>query len=329
MRTFDDKPATREQTPMQIGIVGPSTGGKTYSALRLATGIQRVVGGDIFGIDTEQKRMLHYADKFKFRWLEFGAPFSPSDYLDAIQHCVKKGAKTIIIDSMSHEHEGPGGVLEMHEKEVERLCRGDASKAERVKMLAWSKPKQQRRRLINTIAQLPVNVIACFRAKAKLKIERGKEPVSMGYQAIAGEEFVFEMLVKFLLLPNANGVPTLQSDMLGEREVIKIPDQFRNIFAGGQAPQLSEDIGQRLAEWAAGAPSAPTMTIDELVRGYLACSDAATLRALEATRKASWSSLSAADKTVAKEQALAAKERTEAAEAIAAEEATATEGVGQ
>ena len=117
-RSFDDKPAIREATPLLVGIMGPSGGGKTYSALRLATGIQRVSGGDIGFIDTEARRALHYAEKFKFRHLDFRAPFGPLDYLAAVEHFVNKGVKTIIVDSMSHEHEGPGGVLEMHDQEM-------------------------------------------------------------------------------------------------------------------------------------------------------------------------------------------------------------------
>jgi len=117
-RTFETKPAVRSQVPLLIGLVSPSGAGKTYSALRLATGIQRVVGGEIFVVDTESRRALHYAEQFKFKHVQFNAPFGPLDYLAAIEHCVREGAKTIVVDSLSHEHEGPGGVLEMHEQEI-------------------------------------------------------------------------------------------------------------------------------------------------------------------------------------------------------------------
>ena len=255
-RTFEDKPAVREHVPLMIGLMGPSGSGKTYSALRLASGIQRVSGGEIFVIDTEARRALHYADRFTYRHLEFGAPFSPLDYLGAIEHCVNKGARVIVVDSMSHEHEGPGGVLEMHAAEVERLSSGDWKKAERVKMLAWGKPKADRRRMINSILQLRCDFIFCFRAKEKLKIERGKEPEPRGFCPIAGEEFVYEMTLNALLLPNANGVPTWQSDELGEKQMIKLPEQFRSLLLGARGP-LSEDVGQELATWAAGRALGP------------------------------------------------------------------------
>lgn len=254
MRTFEDFEAKRASVPLMIGLCGPSGGGKTYSALRLAGGIQRVTGGDIFMIDTEARRGLHYADRFKFRHLPFAHPFGPLDYLAAAEHCVKRGAKVIIIDSMSHEHEGPGGVLEMHAAEVERLSRGDESKAERVKMLAWGKPKADRRRMINTMLQLPVSTIFCFRAKEKLKIERGKEPTPLGFMPIAGEEFIYEMTINCLLLPKADGVPTWQSNEVGERATMKLPAQFRSMFAARDP--LSEDLGEAMARWADGETSA-------------------------------------------------------------------------
>jgi len=59
MRTFEDKVATRAQVPLLIGLVGASGSGKTMSALRLATGIQRVSGGEIYYLDTEARRSLY------------------------------------------------------------------------------------------------------------------------------------------------------------------------------------------------------------------------------------------------------------------------------
>ena len=253
-RTFEDKPAVRTSVPLMIGVMGPSGGGKTFSALRLATGIQRVSGGDIFMIDTEARRGLHYADRFTFRHLAFAAPFSPLDYLAAIEHCVAKGAKTIIVDSMSHEHEGPGGVLEWHEAELSRMGGGDKNN-----FRAWAAPKAARRRMINTMLQLPCNFVFCFRAKDKAKPgkdDNGKTAlIDFGFMPIAGEEFVYEMTLNALLMPNAGGVPTWQSDYRGERQMIKLPQQFVELFRNPEP--LSEDIGERMARWAAGGSVAP------------------------------------------------------------------------
>lgn len=273
-RVFEDFEAKRAAVPLMVGLVGPSGGGKTYSALRLATGIQRVTGGDIFVVDTESRRSLHYANLFKFRHVPFTAPFGPLDYLAAIEYAAKRGAKVVIVDSMSHEHEGPGGVLEQHAAEVMRLAGGDESKAERVKMLAWSAPKQARRRMINSILQLPVASIFCFRAKEKIEIKKGQEPKPLGFMPIAGEEFIYEMTVNFLLLPKAGGVPTWKSDEPGERQTMKLPQQFTSLYA--DPLPLSEDHGETMARWADGGA---VSRFDELL-AEIAATDAGELETL-------------------------------------------------
>lgn len=254
-RQFSASDAKREHVPLLIGLTGPSGGGKTFSALRLATGIQTVTGGDIYFIDTESRRALHYADRFKFKHVPFDAPFGSLDYLAALKFCVDQGAKVVIVDSMSHEHEGPGGMVDLHDQIALRMAGGDAAKLERVKMLAWSEPKQKRRALINGILQLNANFIFCFRAKNTSKPVRGKngrtEVEALGFMPIAGEEFVFEQTLNALLLPGAGGVPTWASEQIGERTMIKLPEQFEAL-RNRNAP-LDEETGARLARWAEGA----------------------------------------------------------------------------
>lgn len=253
-RTFEAKPAVRESVPLLVGLMGPSGGGKTYSALRLATGIQTITGGDIFVIDTEARRALHYADDFRFKHIQFNAPFGSLDYLAAMQHCVTQGAKVIVIDSMSHEHIGPGGYLLTQDAELNRIAGDDWKKRERAKFTAWIKPSALRQQMITGILQLQANLIFCFRAKEKTKpvknAEGKTEVVEMGFMPIAGEELLFEMTVNCLLLPKAGGVPTWRSDQVGEKLMMKLPKQFTGLFA--KPKPLDEEIGRGLAEWARG-----------------------------------------------------------------------------
>lgn len=310
MRTFEDRPAVRERVPLLIGLMGPSGGGKTYSAMRLASGIQKVSGGDIFVIDTEARRALHYADKFRFRHVVFAPPFGPLEYLAAIEHCVARGAGTIIVDSMSHEHEGQGGVLEMHESETKRIAKAWKTTEGKASMAGWAKPKQERRRLINTILQLPANFIFCFRAKNKIKVEAGKDPKPMGFMPIAGEEFVFEMGVCALLLPGAGGIPTWDSNELGERQMIKLPEWAQQMMR--EERPLDERIGEALAKWSAGTA---TRTVEDIIAAYGACSDPATLGTLEVERRALWKGATADEKQALKLASDRATERVKAATA--------------
>lgn len=289
-RVFEDRPAARERVPLLIGLVGPSGSGKTFSALRLAEGIQRVSGGEIFVIDSEARRALHYADRFKFRHVAFPAPFSPLDYLAAVKHCVARGAGTIVIDSMSHEHEGAGGVLEWHAREVQRLSRGDESRAERVKFAAWHEPKRARRAMINQLLQIECNLVMCFRAKPKLEVRPGKAPAPRGWMAIAGEELIYEMTVNAFLMPGAYGRPTWKSDDEGTAEQIKYPEWSRPMLGDRQ---LDEQAGEALARWAAGEVKRSPSDIAALLAK---ASTPAELGALKADARSMWKALSKSDR---------------------------------
>lgn len=288
-RNFQHRLATRDKTPLLVGLVGPSSSGKTYSALRLASGFARVDPGEIFVIDTEAGRALQYADKFRFQHIPFGAPFSPLDYLEALKYCVDQGAKHIVIDSMSHEHEGPGGVLEWHAQEMG----GNFKK----QMIAWAAPKAARRRLINTMMQLNVNIVLCFRAKPKLKLPppgSKEQPTDLGYMPIGGDEWIYEMTLNMLMLPRANGVPACTSDKEGEKGILKLPKQFEEIFAS--KPQLSEDVGETLARWAAGTSATPVWTAEKIIAEYSKCDEPSHFRTISTIHQVSWPKISGDDR---------------------------------
>lgn len=264
-RDFITKDAAKARAeapvPLMIGCTGPSGSGKTFTSLRLATGIQRVVGGDIFVIDTEQRRSLHYADQFKFKHVDFQAPYSSTDYLEALRYTKKSGAGVVVMDSSSHEHTGPGGLLEQHEQELDRMAGNDFAKRDRMTMLAWAKPKKKRNELITAITtELQMPIIFCFRAKTSTKPapkgSQDRSPVEMGFTSIGADDWLFEMGLNLLFLPGADGVPTWESKYPGERLSMKCPRQFEWVKQEGQ---ITEAVGQKLAEWAKGtsAPKKP------------------------------------------------------------------------
>ena len=114
-------------------------------------------------------------------------------------------------------------------------------------------PKANRRTLINGLLQLNANFIFCFRAKntvKPVKVNGKTEIVPQGFMPIAGDEFLFEQTVNCLLLPNSGGIPTWQSENVGEKQMMKLPAQFRSIFAPNKP--LDEDVGRQLATWARG-----------------------------------------------------------------------------
>lgn len=275
-RSFHAEPAEREPTNLFVGLVGPSSSGKTFTALELAMGIQEVMGGNVAVIDTENKRALQYAELFRrkdgspgFLHIPFEPPFGSLDYVAALDYAANQVGKngTIVVDSLSHEHESEGGLVDFWDQEMRRLAKDDygTSKAERFNMLAWSKPKAARRKLLQKITRLNCNVIMCFRAKntskpAKEEFTRNDGSkgaknvvVPMGFVPIAGEEFVFEMSLSALFLPGAQGVPTWEPEHIGERLAVKVPAHLAWIKE--QKGPLSRATGRRLAQWAMGAPT--------------------------------------------------------------------------
>jgi len=253
--------ATRRTVPVFFGISSPSGAGKTFSALRLATGIQSVVGGRIAMIDTEDGRGTYYADRFDYDWIALGPPFRPRHYLEALQFAASKGVQTCIIDSFSHEHEGEGGMLEMHDAELDRKTRGDASRRDALNMAAWIAPKRERATLRNWIQRSRMNLIACFRAKEGAKPARKEgstqtEVVQTGWVPIGGDVYVYEMTASCLIYPGQKGVPEWTGQTAGERQWIKLPIQFAPIFKDPRP--LDERHGKEMALWAKGDDTLPS-----------------------------------------------------------------------
>lgn len=248
------RPAVRAGEKLMIGVAGPSGSGKTYSALELATGIQEVDGGEIFVIDTENRRAAMYAGKFKFMHGELHAPFTPEAYLDGIETAVSQGAKIIVIDSATHEHEGEGGILEMHEAMVEKLAGQNATygKREAVKFSAWIEPKRRHNKFVNRLLQINAHIIFCFRAKEKLLMTKVEKPgggtktdvSSAGWQPICADRLEYEMTTLLVLPPNAKGKPDLTAS------ATKLPEPIAPLIKDGW--QISRGLGVALAQWARG-----------------------------------------------------------------------------
>ena len=105
--------ASRKNVKIKMGLQGPSGSGKTYGALLLAYGLC----GDwskIAVIDTENHSSELYAHLGQFQVLHLGQPFAPERYIEAIKACENKGVEVVVIDSISHEWNGSGGILEQH-----------------------------------------------------------------------------------------------------------------------------------------------------------------------------------------------------------------------
>lgn len=250
MSTFTFRPAVRENVGLLIGFAGGTGSGKTRSAMRLAQGLAQ--GKRFAVIDTESRRALHYAGDFDFDHGDMAPPFSPDAYLEAILAADRAGYPVIVVDSMSHEYAGEGGVLDMQEAELDRMAGNDWHKREACKIAAWIKPKTQHKRMVQRLLQIRAHLILCFRAEQKVEIakENGKTVIrekqsltgANGWIPICEKNLPYELTASFLLTADAPGLP----------KPIKLQEQHKAFFPLNQP--VSEESGQRLATWASGAP---------------------------------------------------------------------------
>lgn len=317
-RTFESGPARRARMPLMLAIVGASGSGKTLSALLLAEGIQRVQPGPIVVIDTEALRALKHANgnPDRFVHVPFAAPFGPLDYIDAFKHALKHQPSTVIVDSMSHEWEGPGGVLDQHAVVVD-------AKGEKHNMTAWIRPKADHTAMKHFILQQRCNWIFCFRAKEKTKPKADGKPEDLGWQPLGAEDLIYEMDLCALLYPGVDGRPKWRSSLAHEQEKMKLPGWCRALFAG--EPQLNPDIGEQFARWAAGSDiSAPTQSsaatpsrrtqADDLAARFDACTLPEVLEQLKDETRRAWDTIpKGAPRTRVTQASKAADERIDAA----------------
>lgn len=245
---FAFRPAIRENVGLLIGLAGASGSGKTYTAMRLASGI---AGGKPFAvIDTEAGRAKHYADAFKFDHGDLAPPFRPGAYADAIHAADKAGYPVIVVDSMTHEWAGEGGVLDWQAEEFERLGGREATK-----LLSWAKPKQGHKAMVQRLLQVRAHLILCFRAEEKVDMvkEDGKTKIVpkegpggfKGWLPICEKNLPYELTASFLLMAERPGVPV----------PMKLQEQHRPLFPLNVP--ITEESGARIAEWARGGTAAP------------------------------------------------------------------------
>jgi hypothetical protein len=272
---FEFKKAVRTGIPLFIGLAGGTGSGKTFSALTLARGI---VGpkGRIGAGDTEGKRMSHYSETFDFDAVDLLPPFRPRKFEDLAEMAEQKSYDCLVIDSMSHEWNGDGGVLEWHDEELDRFAGDDDDKRGKNNIRAWIAPKTAHKRMVHSFLQRRLPIIFCFRAEEKLKIIRDGRPQPAGWIPIADQRLLFELTVLLTLTNDAPGV--IQHNL-----PCKIIEPHRGYLL--DRALIVEKMGQQLVAWAKGAPDKAVEAVTALVNRIRAQSTEKAVDAILAESK--------------------------------------------
>jgi len=219
--------AERKQALIKLAIQGPSGSGKTYSSLLLAYGL---VGNwnHIVVIDTENNSSHLYSHLGNYNVLSLSEPFSPERYIDAIEICEKAGMRAIIIDSISQEWEGSGGILETHGNMA-----GNS-------FTNWNKVTPRHNSFVQKILQSSCHIIATIRCKQDyiLSDKNGKMvPEKVGLKGVTRDGMDYEFTLVFDLDIKHQASPS--KDRTG-------------LFTNYQSFMITEQTGNKIKGWCMG-----------------------------------------------------------------------------
>ena len=195
--------ATRKKVKIKAGLQGSAGSGKTLGALILAYGITNDWGKIAF-IDTENESASLYVNRSfpdlkievgQFLSLKLEPPYTPERCSEAISACVNHpDVEVIIFDSISHEWNGRGGILDLHEQ-----------MGKMNDMQKWAKLTPRHNRFIDDILHAPKHMILCMRSKQEYIMKEGVSssgknitiPEKVGLKAVTKDGVDYEFTTNF------------------------------------------------------------------------------------------------------------------------------------
>jgi hypothetical protein len=219
--------AARNRCKIKMALQGPSGSGKTYSALLAAYGIT----GDwskIAVLDTENGSAHLYCDLGPYWVINMNPPFTPEDYIEAIDKAEVFGIECLIIDSISAEWSGQGGVLDIHSN-----IPGNS-------FTAWAKVTPRHNAFMQAILQSNMHVIATMRSKTDYVIteKNGKQvPEKVGLKAVQRDDSEYEFTIVMELT---------------QRHIAMVTKDRTGLFRNRPEMTITAEVGKAIAEWCNG-----------------------------------------------------------------------------
>jgi hypothetical protein len=233
------------QGKAKIAFVGPTGSGKTYTSLITA----HELGEKILIIDTENRTSSKYAKvlPFPYHMISLTPPYAIDKYIRALEFAAQKGYDVVIVDSLSHAWQGEGGALEEAEQKSKEL-QGN-------KFAGWGPVTQKQNRLISTILNYPIHLIATMRMKmeyAQDVDDRGKKVVKkLGMGIVQRDSFEYEF------------------DVIAEMDVshfLRITKTRCYELDGFSKDKPNGQLGQIIKEWlSTGEPTKFFDNIEDLI----------------------------------------------------------------
>lgn len=218
--------ATRQKAKIRLGLSAVSGGGKTYSAILIAKGMAKGDLTKVAMIDTENGSGDLYSHLGEYNILQLEAPFTPEKYINAIKECENAGMEVIIVDSITHEWSGRGGILEIHGSMT-----GNS-------FTNWGVVTPRHDKFKEAMISSKCHIITTVRRKQDYIMElneKGKQtPTKVGLKEETREGFEYELTVNLELDQKHNA--TSSKDRTG-------------LFMGKPQFVPSEETGAMILEW--------------------------------------------------------------------------------
>lgn len=242
---FKVQEAVREKIAVKIALMSSSGAGKSYSSLRLATGMidqmkkENILcntNGKILLANTEGPRGRYYASEFKYDIVDLEPPYNPELFIDLIQYAVDEKYSVLIIDSSSAEWEGKGGCLELQQQ-----AGG--------KYQDWAKISPRHQKFVNAIEHSPIHIICTMKSVDKYEVDkddRGKVSVKkLGVGAKQREGMEYSFTTTFMIDRDSH--------------MAKCEKDNTHIFENEGSTILDESFGARIIQWANSADAENSM----------------------------------------------------------------------
>ncbi|MEG1178914.1 ATP-binding protein [Chryseobacterium sp.] len=245
----------RRRAKIKMALQGASGTGKTYSSLLIAQGLTNGDLSKVAVIDTENGSADLYAHLGNYNVLTMSPPFTPENYIKAIEVCEKAGMEVIIIDSISHEWDE---LLDFHSK-----LAGNS-------FTNWAKVTPRQKAFVDKILQANAHIIATMRTKQDYVLNQkdGKYiPEKVGLKSVQRDGLDYEF--------------TLVFDIDIKHFAVSSKDRT-GLFMGKPEFQISELTGKLILDWCnSGTPGQQhILNEQQIIQQIQYCNNIAELLAL-------------------------------------------------
>lgn len=218
--------ATRHTVKLKLAVQGPSGSGKTLGALALAQALAQ--GGKVALIDTENGSASLYADRYAFDTIVMHPPYETKKYEAAVKAAIAAGYSALVIDSISHQWDGDGGILQRKE---ETDARGGNHFSN------WEPFTKEHNRFRALLLDSPIDIVSTMRSKMAYSQEQNGQKTSikkLGLQPLQREGMEYEFTVAF--------------DVQMDHKAAASKDRT-DLFKGRLVDLLDPTVWKQLLEW--------------------------------------------------------------------------------